>query len=119
MVHKLLDFWVPKPWFRRNHSLAPLPCMLSQCSLTLFNLMGQAASRVGNAGDAAVGRASAGGGHSRIKAGAAYALSSPSATRGSEGRQAQPAPDTIAIIAASTRQRRGRRDAGEIKVGQG
>ena len=26
----------PEPWFRRNHSLAPLPCMLSQCSLILF-----------------------------------------------------------------------------------
>ena len=68
-----------------------------------FILMGQATSRVGYAGDAAVGRASAGDGHSRIKAGAAYALSSPSATRCSEGRQAQPAPNAIAIIAASNR----------------
>ena len=63
--------------------------------------MGQAASRVGSAGDAAVGRVSTGSGHSRIKAGAAYVLSSPSATRGSNGRQAQPAPDAITMIAAS------------------
>ena len=65
--------------------------------------MGQAASRAGSVGDAAVGTVSAGGGHSGIKASAAYALSSPSATRGSDGSKAQPAPDAITMIAASDR----------------
>ena len=30
--HAWYPFSVKKPWFRRNHSLAPLPCLLSQCS---------------------------------------------------------------------------------------
>ena len=65
--------------------------------------MGPTASRGGGLGDAARDTVSAGGSRGGNKTRTADALSSPSATRGSNGSRAQAAPDAITVTAASQR----------------
>ena len=93
-----------QPRFRRNHSLAPLPCLLSQCSLlVILLLMMDDTGRTSSIGSAAVDGVRAGGDHSETEASAAYALSSPSAAMGSGDSVTQSAPDTVTMIANSDR----------------